>query len=155
MPAESLDKPLTSSFCLHGTLRPLTALHTFSVLWALLCACVLSRFSSVRLFVTLWTAAHRVPLSMGFSRQDLPGVGCHALLQGIFLTQGWNLHLLCLLHWQAVSLPLAPPGKAGHCLQISKWQGKSRANIRHTSLCIPICWVAGPVSATCLDDLGF
>ena len=22
------------------------------------------------------------------------GVGCHALLQGIFLTQGWNLHLM-------------------------------------------------------------
>ena len=29
------------------------------------------------------------------------GVGCHALLQGIFLTQGLNLYLLCLLHWQA------------------------------------------------------
>ena len=34
-----------------------------------------------------------------------------ALLQGIFLTQGSNLSLLCLLHWQAGSLPLAPPGK--------------------------------------------
>ena len=40
------------------------------------------------------------------------GVGCHALLQGLFLTQGWTLHLLCLLHWQAGSLPLAPPGKS-------------------------------------------
>ena len=29
------------------------------------------------------------------------GVHCHALLQGIFPTQGLNLHLLCLLHWQA------------------------------------------------------
>ena len=38
------------------------------------------------------------------------GVGCHALLQGIFLTQGSNPHLLCLVHWQAGSLPLAPPG---------------------------------------------
>ena len=26
------------------------------------------------------------------------GVGCHFLLQGIFLTQGLNPHLLCLLH---------------------------------------------------------
>ena len=26
------------------------------------------------------------------------GVGCHALLQGIFLTQGLNLRLLHLLH---------------------------------------------------------
>ena len=35
-------------------------------------------------------------------------MGCHALLQRIFLTQGSNLHLLCLLHWQADSFPLAP-----------------------------------------------
>ena len=33
--------------------------------------------------------------------------GCHFLLQGIFLTQGWNLHLLCLLHWQ-VEKAMAP-----------------------------------------------
>ena len=33
------------------------------------------------------------------------GVGCHFLLQGIFLTQGWNLDLLQLLHWQAGSVP--------------------------------------------------
>ena len=32
-----------------------------------------------------------------------PGVGCHSLLQGIFLTQGLNL---LLPHWQADSLPL-------------------------------------------------
>ena len=38
-------------------------------------------------------------------------VGCHFLLQGIFLTQGLKPHLLCLLHWQKDSLPLAPPGK--------------------------------------------
>ena len=37
--------------------------------------------------------------------------GCHFLLQGIFLTQALNPHLLCLLHWQASSLPLAPTGK--------------------------------------------
>ena len=32
-----------------------------------------------------------------------PGVGCHFPLQGIFLTQGSNPHLL---HWQVDSLPL-------------------------------------------------
>ena len=40
-------------------------------------------------------------------RGDFPGknigVGCYALLQGIFPTQGSNLCLLCLLHWQAGS----------------------------------------------------
>ena len=39
------------------------------------------------------------------------GVGCHALLQGIFPTQGLNPRLSCLLHWQAGSLSLVLPGK--------------------------------------------
>ena len=39
------------------------------------------------------------------------GVGCHALLQVIFPTQGSNPHLLRLLRWQVGSLPLAPPGR--------------------------------------------
>ena len=46
---------------------------------------------------------------------DSPGknteVGCHALLQEIFPIRGSNLCLLHLLHWQADSLPLVPPGK--------------------------------------------
>jgi len=32
--------------------------------------CVLSHFSHVWFFATLWTAAHQAPLSMGFSRQE-------------------------------------------------------------------------------------
>ena len=36
------------------------------------------------------------------------GVGCHSLLQGIFLTLGWKPRLL---RWQADSLPSEPPGK--------------------------------------------
>ena len=39
------------------------------------------------------------------------GMGCHAFLQGVFLTQGSNPRLLDLLHWQEGSLPLVPPGK--------------------------------------------
>ena len=39
------------------------------------------------------------------------GVGCPFLLQGILLSQGSNLRLLHLLHWQAGSLPLMPPGQ--------------------------------------------
>jgi len=39
------------------------------------------------------------------------GMGCHFLLQETFLTQGLSLCLLRLLHWQAHSLPLEPPGK--------------------------------------------
>jgi len=46
-----------------------------------------------------------------FEKKKNTGVGCHALLHGVFLTQGSNLCLLSLLQWQAASLPLAPPGK--------------------------------------------
>ena len=37
-----------------------------------------------------------------------PGLGCYALLQGVFLTQTLNSRFLHLLQWQAGSLPLAP-----------------------------------------------
>ena len=67
------------------------------------CACVLSCFSCVRFFVTPWTVACQVPLSMGFSRQeywsrlpcplpgDLPDPGMKppslvALASGVFIT---------------------------------------------------------------------
>ena len=40
-------------------------------------------------------------------------MGSHSLLQGIFPTQGSNSRLLHILHWQAGSLPLAPPGELG------------------------------------------
>ena len=52
-------------------------------------------------------------------------MGCLALLQGIFPTQGLNLRLLCLLrllNWQAGSLPLAPPGKPSHNLAAKQWK---------------------------------
>ena len=39
------------------------------------------------------------------------GAGCHFLLQRIFFTQGSNLRLLHLPHWQAAILPLVLPRK--------------------------------------------
>ena len=66
----------------------------------------------VWLFVTPWTGAHQAPLvisSSDFLDKNI-GVGCHFLLQGIFLTQGSNPHILYLLHQQADSLPQCPLG---------------------------------------------
>ena len=40
------------------------------VIWLNCCCAMLSSFSQVRLFATLWTVAHQAPLSMGFSRQE-------------------------------------------------------------------------------------
>ena len=57
------------------------------------CAYVLRGFGRVQLFATPWTIAPRL-LCPWDSPCKNTGVGCHALLQGIFLTQGSNLHLL-------------------------------------------------------------
>ena len=77
---------------------------------------MLSCFSRVQLFVTLWTVACQAPLSMGFSRQkywselplpspgDLPNSGIEpASLMSPVWAGGF--------FWQAGSLPLVPPGK--------------------------------------------
>ena len=62
---------------------------------------MLSRFSHVRLFETLWTIAHQALLSKGFSRQEYWS-GLHVLFQGIFPAQGSNPHLLRLLHCRQI-----------------------------------------------------
>ena len=48
-------------------------------------------------------------VSLGFSGKNT-GVGCHALLQGVFPTQESNLLLLLQLALAGGSLPLAPLG---------------------------------------------
>ena len=71
----------------------------YSINWCDWGACCYTMLSCVQLSGSLWTRTSQAPLSTGIS-----GVGCHFLLQGIFSTQGSNL---CLLHWQADSLPLS------------------------------------------------
>ena len=56
--------------------------------------------SHVQLFATPWTIASQAPLSMEFSRQNTR-VGCHSLLQEIFLIQGDP----GLLHGRQILLP--------------------------------------------------
>jgi len=62
--------------------------------------------SCIQLFVTLWAVAYEAPLSVAFPRQEYWS-GLPYPTPGIFPTQGWNSHLLRLLHWQADSLPLS------------------------------------------------
>ena len=68
--------------------------------------------------MTTWTVAYQVPLSMGFSSKNT-GVGSHALLQGIFLTQGSKLHLLhcrqILYHLSHQGSPLFFTGSCKLC----------------------------------------
>ena len=67
--------------------------------------------------VTLWTA--RLLSPWGFSSKST-GVGCHALLQGTFLTQGSGPHVFCLskqilYHWCQRGSP-SNTACAGLCL---------------------------------------
>ena len=79
--------------------KKISRLHSFLSFLMPLCVCVraLSCFSRVWLFGTPWTVACQAPLSI-HSPGKYTGVGCHALLQGLFLIQGLNLHLFRLLH---------------------------------------------------------
>ena len=74
---------------------------------------MLSRFSRVWLFVTLWTVAWQATLSMARIQEWVPIPSS----RGIFPTQELNPCLSCLLHWQAGSLPLSHPGS----LSFVKW----------------------------------
>ena len=61
-------------------------------------ACILHCFCRVRLFENLRTLSPTRFLCPWDSPVKNTGMDCHALLQGIFLTQGSNPHLLHLLH---------------------------------------------------------
>ena len=74
-------------------------------IWCQNTVCMLSHFSCVWIFVTLWAKPSQTLLSIGFSRQEYWS-GLPYPPPGILLTQGSNPHLLCLLHWQMGSLPL-------------------------------------------------
>ena len=96
------------------------SLHVCLCLCVCVCVCVLvcvciclhvCELIRVQLFVAPGTVA-----AMLLSLWNFPGkntrAGCHFLLQGIFLAQGSDLCLLCLLYWQAGSLLAEPPGKS-------------------------------------------
>ena len=70
---------------------------------------VVRSLSRVRFFSTPWMLPTRL-LCPWDSPGKNTGVGCPFLFQGIFLTQGENLSLLHLLHWQVASLPLSQHG---------------------------------------------
>ena len=78
------------------------------------------------------------------------GVGCHFLLQGIFPTQGSNLHLL---HWQAGSLPLSHQGSpsldlAHHRLEVLTLIQSSHPLNPHLTLLVRFSYCHGVCSFT-------
>ena len=92
-------------------------LHSNRILWAIMGSCYIFlclHAKSLQLCPTLCDLMDCSPPGSavhGDSPGKNTGVGCHALLQEIFPTQGWNSHLLSLLDCQVGSSPLVPPGK--------------------------------------------
>ena len=100
-----------------------TILSDHKVMILLICCWILFPNVLLKIFVSLFISdvcvcaclcAQSCPTICNPMHCSLPGpfpskntrAVCHFLLQGIFLTQGSNLHLLCFLHWKADSLPL-------------------------------------------------
>ena len=80
--------------------------HSFDYKWVLANCLRCVRFGG-----TLWNIACQAPLSMGFSKQEYwTGLPCPP--PGDLPNPGIKPHFLCLLHWQAGSLPLEPSGKS-------------------------------------------
>ena len=105
----------TSSQCV-ASLHSLETLKFLRV-WYVVVVCA-QHAESLQSCRTLWQCGPS-PVRLLCPR-DSPGkntgVGCHALLQGIFPTQGSNPSLSHLLYSPAGSLQLAPPGKPIHSL---------------------------------------
>ena len=70
---------------------------------------MLSHFTGAQHFAALWTIS--TSSSVQGDSGENTGVGCCALLQGIFPTHGSNPHFLHLLHWAVCTLPLTPAGE--------------------------------------------
>ena len=90
---------------------------------------VLTHFSRVQLFVTLWAVVFQVPLSMGFSRQEY--------WSGLPFPSPRNLpspgiELTFLLHWQLGPLPLASPGKP--ITHMPRCRAVKRASVWHLDI---------------------
>ena len=73
--------------------------------------CMLSKsLQSCLTYATQWTVACQAPLSMGILQARILEWVSMASSKGSSQPKDWT-RLLSLLHWQAGSLPLAPPGK--------------------------------------------
>ena len=104
------------------------------------CACVLSRFSSVQLFVIPWTVAHQAPLSMGFSRQEYWG-GLPCSPRGDLPSPGIEPETPMTPALQVDSLPIEPPEKPQSAFLLWKLKQSAAAAVAAKSLqlCPTLC----------------
>ena len=108
-----LNLDFLSSACLPGFCEVSCEVPA-TVLGSLGCVCaVLSHFSHVQLFATLWTIARQVPLSMGLPRPEYRS-GSPCPPPGDLSDPGIEPESQMSPALQVDSLPLSPPGKPIH-----------------------------------------
>ena len=71
---------------------PLNLDHFSSIFYSFL---ALTSFETIKIMGLTLSSIHGILLCPQNSPNNNTGVGCHSLIQGIFLAQAWNL---CLLH---------------------------------------------------------
>ena len=109
---------------------------TFMTAWMnledIMHVCMLSCFSRVWLFATLWTAAHQAPLSMKILQAVILGWVAMPSSRG----SSWNrdciscvLHLLCLLHCRWIFFTTEPLGKPPEDIMLSEISQKDKCYI--------------------------
>ena len=112
------------------------------------CVCVLSHFSSVQLFATLWTIACQTPLSMRFSRQEYWSIlssfkiildGSAGLPSLPIPAWQWSL-LLCALRVTCIVVY-----SCGSFISVEEWILFQSICIHHT---IGGCWVISVLIVT-------
>ena len=80
--------------------------------------------SHVPIFAILWTATRQALLSLGFPRQEYWGGLPFPSPGDLFLTEGLNPCLLCLLHCRQTLYPLSHQGKARRITALIKQLAK-------------------------------
>ena len=118
-------------------------MYTYTCICAPVCVCMCAK--SLQLCLTLCD-----PMDCSLPGSSVHGIlqastggGCPFLLQGMFLTQGSNPHLLCLQHWQVNSLPLVPSGKLHACTRVCKTNRRATNAVISTLLSTSwVCFIS-------------
>ena len=99
------------------------------------CACTCSAAQSI--LRPFGLKSTRVLSPWDFSGKNT-GVSCHFLFQGLFPTQGLNLHLLCLLHCRRILYSLSHQGSLKHGSPAKPiWQTGGMKGTQQNLLCLP------------------
>ena len=116
-----------------------------------MCPCMLSHFSHVQFFVTLWTVAHQASLSMEFSRQEYwSGFSCpppRDFPDSGIKPESLMFHALAGRFFSIASLMF--PALAGGFFSTSTWEAPKRSSHMSNFLCLTTFPV--PLRNSCLE----